>query len=438
MSVLGPVSTSSYPHKPSLVRWNILILLCALALVSYLLRSNLSIAAPNMIADLHLSEIQWGWVMAAFPLGYALFQMPGGMLGQSIGPRRAMTWVAIAWALLMVLTVVVPTPTIAPVAVILAALITVQFIVGAAHAPVFPITAVVIERWFAKGSWGMPYGLTSSALTIGLAATASALPYLIAEFGWRISFLLLTPSSLAIAVLWWWYVRDFPAEHGGVNAAERGLIGGRAQISSSVQRADSLRVLKNRDVLLVTLSYSSLNFVYYIIFSWGFYYLVKVRGFAEQEAGFLTAAQWLGAGIGGALGGWVCDWACRRLGLRWGCRWPIVLGTLGSALLLLGVAWYPNAYVAALMLGLCFFCNQVCEGPYWACVTAIGGRDSGAASGLMNTGGNLMGFVNAILLSVLAGALGWAVALSIGALFAVLAAALILLVRADRPMHSSA
>ncbi|MEO8010925.1 MAG: MFS transporter, partial [Dokdonella sp.] len=164
---------------------------------------------------------------------------------------------------------------------------------------------------------------------------------------------------------------------------------------------------------------------------------VKVRGFSEQDAGFLTSAQWLAAGIGAALGGWACDALCRRIGLRWGCRWSIVIGMLASAALLLGVAWHADAAVAAVLLGMCFFFNQSTEGPYWATCTAVGGRHAGAATGLMNTGANLMGFVNALLLAFVADALGWTVAITIGAAFAVLGALLILLVRADVQMDQS-
>jgi MFS family permease len=148
--------------------------------------------------------------------------------------------------------------------------------------------------------------------------------------------------------------------------------------------------------------------------------------------------QWLGAGVGAALGGWACDKLCFRLGLRWGCRWPIIIGMVSSAVLLLGVAFHPNAYAAAVMLGLCFFFNQTTEGSYWATSTAVGGRHAGAATGLMNTGANAMGFVNALLLSAVAASLGWTAAIAIGAGFALVGAALILLVRADQQVDQAA
>jgi len=139
-----------------------------------------------------------------------------------------------------------------------------------------------------------------------MAVTATALPWLIGMYGWRLSFVVLAPFG--VAALWWCYARDQPCEYRSANAAEVALISaGRdpAELAPAAIGATPawLRVLKNRDALLVTLSYSCMNFVFYVVFSWGFYYFVKVRGFSEQDAGFLTSAQWLGAGIGAALDG---------------------------------------------------------------------------------------------------------------------------------------
>ncbi|MBN8481562.1 MAG: MFS transporter [Xanthomonadales bacterium] len=433
------VTASAAPARPTFVRWRILVLLGALSFVSYLLRGNLSIAAPSMMADLGLSEGQWGWIMSAFPLGYALFQFAGGVWGGRVGTRKGLAVIALAWSLMIAVTAALPGAGAASATTLVIVLMLIQFLVGAAHAPVFPLVAASIERWFPVGGWAFPNGLTSSGLTIGLAVTASALPWLIGTIGWRAGFLVLAPAGVAVAALWWWYARDRPEQHAGANAAEAALIAaGRDALERNAAVAGGepawRRVLRNRDALLVTLSYACMNFVFFVVFSWGYYYLVKVRGFSEQDAGFLTSAQWLAAGIGAALGGWACDRLCRRLGLRRGCRWPIIVGMLASALLLLGVALHPDPMVAAVLLGLCFFFNQTTEGPYWATSTAIGGRHAGAAGGLLNTGANLMGFVNALLLAGLAERFGWTLAIGVGAAFAVAGAVLILFVRADRPV----
>ena len=82
-------------NKPTSVRWRILSILALISFINYFLRSNLSIAAPAMISDLGLSEIQWGWIMAAFTAGYAIFQLPGGILGDKFGPRRVFTIIVV-------------------------------------------------------------------------------------------------------------------------------------------------------------------------------------------------------------------------------------------------------------------------------------------------------------------------------------------------------
>jgi len=426
-------------QKPTNVRWRILALLVFIAFVSYLLRGNLSIAGPAMVADLALDEIQWGWVMAAFPLGYALFQFPGGCWGDRVGPRLTLTLITIAWGVLIVLTSLIPARDGVPLALVIGSLLTIQFAVGLSHAPVFPITVCAIERWFPVGRWALPNGLSSSGLTLGLAATASLLPWLIVQHGWRTAFVVLSPAAFAAAAIWWWYARNRPAEHPSVNAAEIALVSGNV---AAIPRGDGdepawRRALQNRDALFATLSYTTMNYVFYVVFSWGYFYLVTERGLGAQEAGYLTSAQWASGAAGAFTGGWVGDRLCHRLGLRWGCRWPIVIGCTMSALLLLGVALHPNAYAAAAMLGACFFFNQFTEGAYGANGSAIGGRHAGAVYGLMNTGANLMGFVNALLLSSVAAILGWKVALSTGAAFAVLSVILIVLADASRQMDQS-
>ncbi|TFH41337.1 MAG: MFS transporter [Lysobacterales bacterium] len=269
VTVTDSVPASGGVMRPTKVRWRILAILIFISFVSYMLRGNLSIAAPTMIVDLQLTEIQWGWVMSAFPLGYALFQFPGGLFGDHVGPRKALTLIAVAWAVLIVITSLVPGPGAASVSLILGSLILVQFLVGVAHAPIFPVLAVSIQRWFPPGNWALPNGLSSGGLTMGLAATASLLPWLMSQVGWRTSFIILAPFGLTAASLWWWYARDNPGQHKATNDAEVALISsGRAEENSAPAKQPAwLRILKNRDALLVTLSYSCMNFVFYVVFT---------------------------------------------------------------------------------------------------------------------------------------------------------------------------
>ncbi|MCH7598418.1 MAG: MFS transporter [Myxococcales bacterium] len=82
-------------RRPTSVRWVILSLLCAVTFVSYLLRMNISVAAKFMMPDLGITTIQMGWVFGSFTLVYTVCQIPGGIFGERLGPRRAITIITV-------------------------------------------------------------------------------------------------------------------------------------------------------------------------------------------------------------------------------------------------------------------------------------------------------------------------------------------------------
>jgi ACS family glucarate transporter-like MFS transporter len=422
--------------RPSGVRWRVLALLVLASFVSYVLRSNISIAGPSMMTDLGLTAQQLGYILAAFTAGYTIFQFPGGVFGVKAGMRRAMTIVMLLWGVLTILTSAVPDVGSGGTMTTLVALIVVRFAIGAVHAPIYPLTGGVVERWFPIGSWALPNGLSSTGLTLGSAAVAPLLAWMLTQYGWRTSFIMLAPLGFIGAFLWWWYVRDEPSQHPAVNEAEAKLILANRPVSlkPAGERPGWFRVLQNRDVLLLTLSYFCMNYIFALMFNWGFYYLAEVRNFESQAAGYLTSLQWIAGAVGATLGGFACDFLCRRKGMRRGCAQPAMAALFMSGVFLLIGAMSPSSYVAVAGLALSFLCNQITEAAFWAAAIGIGSRNAAAACGVMNTGGNSAGFVNALLVPFTASAFGWTAAMATGAVFAFASAALWLFIRADRPI----
>jgi ACS family glucarate transporter-like MFS transporter len=426
-------AVGSSAQRPTAVRWRVLGLLVVSSFVSYVLRYNVSTAGPSMMTDLGLSEIQFGYVLAAFTAGYAIFQFPSGLLGVAWGARRTLMLAMILWSVLTILTAVVPGPDVAGISVTVGALIVVRFLVGAVHAPIYPMTGAVVERWFPVGHWGLPNGLSSTGLTLGTAATASVLAWMIGNHGWRTSFMMLAPLGFLAAWAWWWYARNNPEEHKSANAAEVALITANRPIGAGTAADEPawLRVLKNRNALLLTFSYFCMNYVFFQMFNWVFYYFVVVRGFAEQQAGFFTSIQWIAAAVGATSGGFICDYVCQKRGLRMGCRWPAATAVAMSGVFILIGSLPVSAGVAVACFAASFFFNQITEAAFWAAAIGIGGRYSAATSGIMNTGGNSVGFVNALLVPFTAQILGWGVAMATAAGFAFLSAILWMFIRAD-------
>jgi MFS transporter, ACS family, glucarate transporter len=244
--------------RASSVRWNILALLVLASFLAYLLRTNMSIAGDRMMGELGLSQVQLGWVLAAFAWGYALFQFPGGLLGEWLGGRKALTLIALLWGVLNLLVALVPgSSATGPLAIIIM-LAGLRLLMGAAQAPMFPVLAGhTIARWFPVTGWALPNGLTNMGLTLGAAATAPLIAGQIQAFGWRGSFALTAPLAFLFAGFWWWYGRDDPSRHRAVNSQELAIIDTDRPPAGPVSdpRAALKLVLRNREVLLITASY---------------------------------------------------------------------------------------------------------------------------------------------------------------------------------------
>jgi ACS family glucarate transporter-like MFS transporter len=425
----------SVARPRSRVRWNILGFLVAGSFVAYLLRTNMSIAGEAMMADLGIDKIQLGLVFAAFAWGYGLFQFPGGVLGDRLGSRTTLTLLGLSWGGLTVAVALVPQALSA--ATILGLLIALRFLMGLAQAPYFPVACGgTIARWFPVSHWALPNGLMSTGLTLGAAATGPIVAWLTQEFGWRFSFFLLGPTGFVLAGLWWWYGRDEPAQHHAVSPAELELINRNRASSQETERqaAHWHEVLRNRDLWLLTLSYFCMNYVFYIFFNWFFIYLREVRGFSVLEGGFVLALPYIAGAISGPVGGSWCDRLSRRIGLRWGCRIPALTGLgLAAVLLVLG-ALAQSPAIAVLLLSLCFAATQLTEGAFWAATIAVADRHASAGAGMLNTGGNLVGGLGALLVPFVAETVGWVPALATGSLFAIVGALAWLGIRADQPM----
>src|SRR4051812_32924693 len=123
----------------SRVRGRVLALAFLLTVITYLDRVCISIAAPAMMADLHISVLQMSAVFSAFTLAYSLFEVPSGWLGDVRGPRRVLTRIVIWWSAFTMLT---------GVAQGLRSLVAIRFLFGAGEAGAFPNVMRSFARWF--------------------------------------------------------------------------------------------------------------------------------------------------------------------------------------------------------------------------------------------------------------------------------------------------
>ena len=415
-------------------RWRLFSLLFLLSFLSYLMRQNIHVAGEFMMPDLGISELEMGWIYAAFIWGYALCQLPGGLYGKFLGPRVALTGIGVIWVITTGLTGWLPGQVFTTGAGIIGSLIAVRLLVGMAHAPIYPIQASVVEKWFPVGQWALPNGVSSTGLTLGAALAQPLVAFVMLYWGWRVSFYLFIPFAIVLFWIWWRYATDDPADHPPMSQVELAQIrAGRERLTQNVGFGVWRQLIRNRDTLVLTGAYFAENYVFYLFFTWFFHYLVVELGFGILETGFLASLPWLCGAVMASLGGYTCDALCAKLGPRLGCRIPAITGLFCAGIFLHAGLYANSPYIAVGLLSLCFASTQFTEGAFWSAQIYIAGPYTAPASGVMNTGGNLAGIVVAPLMPYLAMHVGWVTALSTGSVMALLGAFLWLFVRPDKP-----
>ncbi len=413
------------------VRWRIFAFLFGFGFMAYVQQKTITVAAERMMPDLDLSQVQIGWLEQAFVLGYAIFQMPGGVFGQRVGARRTFVIIGLAAFLATAATPLVPYLLTGEGLFI--ALLAAQVLMGCSQAAIFPVSAGVFEAWFPANRWATVQGLQTMGLQFGAALTPPLISAMMVALGWQHALLWASLPALGLIALWAWYGRSTPREHRGVTAEELAEIvtddsagagagvgaGAGATVHSSVTIAELKALLKNRNVLLLGISYMCMNYTFYLLSNWVFLYLIQERKFSLLEGGWLATAPPLAAALGAGIGGVLTGSLCQRFGNRLGFRiMPLVALPLVAVLLLFAVN-AANPYAAVAVLAACYGCVELTEGAYWGAGMSVGRGDTMAVCGFMNTGGNLGGIVGIPIVAYLSAHQMWSLAFIVGSGFAV-------------------
>jgi MFS transporter, ACS family, glucarate transporter len=419
------------------VRWIIFGYMFAFAFIIYLQRTSFSVTAVQMMPELGITQVELGWLFTAYLIVYTVFQLPGGIFGEWLGARKALVVTGLVGFCAAMATPLVPL--LLAGSAMLVALLVARIVLGLAHAPLFPISTGVFETWFPVGHWGFPNGLQTAGLQFGSAAATPLIAVLMQSHGWKNALLWTTLPALALVVLWSWYGRDSPAEHPQVSAAERAELEANAagHSAAGINRRDLLRVLGNRDILLLAISYTTMNYVFYLLSTWCFLYLVQERHLSVLESGWLASLPFIAAGVAAGIGGKVSDALAVRYGLCIGYRAvPIVTLPLAGLLLFAGVE-STNPYLAVGALSLAFAAIEITEAAYSAATTAVAREHTMTAWGVVGTGGNLGGVLGTPLVAVLSAHHAWTAAFLTGTGFAIVSGVLWFWIDGGRPLTAA-
>lgn len=382
-------SAPSLQGVPTRVRHGVLGFTLVLTAVAYLDRVCIATAAPAMKADLQLSDAQMGYVFSAFTLAYALFEVPSGWLADRFGPRLMLTRIVVWWSIMTAATGAVGSFT---------ALVLVRFLFGVGEAGTFPSMARAYARWLPAPERGRAFGLALMTAALGGAATQPLVVWLLGLVHWRHTFPIFGLVGLVWAVGWFWWFRDDPHRHAGVNAAELRIIGSDPPVPHTA--VPWVGMLRDRSMRALCLMYFGAIYGWYFYITWLPTYLLRARGFDLTQVGWLSALPLVSIAAGVLAGGWVSDVLAHRWGLRAGRRTPGLIGLPLAALAVAGALLSATPLTAALLLAAAAGLAALGVSPAWAVCLEIGGRHAGVVSGGMNTFGNLGGTLSPVVVGL--------------------------------------
>lgn len=385
-------------QKPTFMRYGVMLMLFVSVVITYLDRSNLSIAAPAMRAELGIDTIHMGWILSAFGWTYAFCQIPGGWLVDRVPPRFFYPAILILWS---VATVGLG------VAGSVAALIAIRLCIGLLEAPSYSINNQVVTSWFPDRERAGAIGFYTSGQFVGLAFLTPVLLFLAESHGWRAVFYTTGVGGLVWGLFWlamYRNPRQSRANEAEIAHIESGgaltELGGKTKTHASF--ADFLTVFQYRKLWGVYIGQFAVTSCQWFFLTWFPTYLIEFRHLSFVKSGLYASVPFLAAFLGVLCSGFLSDRMLRGgLSLGVARKTPIIAGLLLSSVVM-GANFVDSPVYVVGFMALAFFGNGLAS-IGWSLISSVAPRRLiGLTGGTFNFISNLSGITTPLVIGYLA------------------------------------
>jgi MFS family permease len=367
--------------------------------VAYLARTVLAPAGSVIQHELHLTNLEMGAVHGIWAVGYVVFQLPGGWLGNRFGRRIMLPAYGLMWSFCTIWTARAAT---------FGELWWSRLVFGGAQAGLVPCLTRACIDWFPEDRRGTASASITAGMSAGAVAASGLAAYLVPLLGWRATCQLFAFAGVIWAVAFWLSFRDRPEQHPLVDKGEIALIRGANRSHSGLEdEVDAPAVTAKNAILSGLTVYGTIafwlltgqgicrTFCYNFLTSWFPTFLERSHGVKLTSAGLMTMVPLTGVVTGAIGGGAIIDGLLRATGSKWLSRCGV--GATGLALAApgsLAAMFASSAGPALSLLALGALSLGLAAPATWAATMDIGGgRSAASVMALANMAGNLAAFL---------------------------------------------
>ncbi|NMB79813.1 MAG: MFS transporter [Methanomicrobiales archaeon] len=385
------------------VSWRLLPFLFVLYVVAYLDRVNFGYAALQMNSDLGLTAEMFGFLSGIFFIGYLLFEIPSNIILQRVGARVWIARIMITWGIVVIITAFATSAT---------DLAVFRFVLGIAEAGFFPGLILYLTAWFREQDLAQAVALFMAALAVSNIIGAPVSTWILDNIawcgmaGWRWLFILEGIPAVILGIATWLYLTDTPAGARWLEDEEKAYLAG-VLVQEHEHRVQNgagsslMCAMASRNVWHLAIVYCTIVIGLY---GTGFWMPQIIRSldpaFTNFEIGVLMVIPFLAALICMILWSRHSDHTGER-------RWHTALPPLAGGIALVGAGLTDNPAVAFILLVIAtggIFCSF---GPFWTLPAALfTGSAAAVGIALINSVGNLGGFIGPTLMGYLTAATG--------------------------------
>jgi ACS family D-galactonate transporter-like MFS transporter len=377
------------------IRWRVMFLVFLIVTVSYLDRTNLSVAAPTLRHQLHLTSTELGLILSSFSWAYAAAQIPAGLVASWLKPRRTYLLALWLWCILLALTTT---------ATSLGAWIAFRIPFGLAEAVTWPAASILLSRWFPRLEYSQAMSLQNLGLVIGAAIAPPIVAFIIAFWSWQAAFIVTGLIAGLLGTFFYFHTHDDPADDPRVSQDELAWIRHDQTFEEPAHAPKGLlwMLLSRPSLWAVGMANFGLDFINFMFLTWYPTYLTDTYHMSLGRMGVMAMEPYV-LGVIAVLGAGrlvraMCDSGMDSVSAR---RIVIFAGLLLGTLALFAAVSVSNLYASVTFMSLGYAFVMSILGPMWSTPAEIAGSQGvGFASGLVNFIGNVGGIGSPILMGV--------------------------------------